>query len=249
MSDISGVTGTGGGLDTQRRTIADNFDTFLQLLITQLKNQNPLEPMDTNQFTQQLVQFTSVEQQLKTNEFLQAMMQSTQNSTNSQAVAYVGKTVTASGATSELRDGKAVWVFKIDKPAENSTVTIKDENGQVVYRQQLSLKAGTDDIVWDGTTSAGNKLTSGRFTITIDARDANGAYVPVTTQLMGVVEAIDFSGSEPQAIIAGLRVPLSSISSVGAALPPDGGGEGDGGDGGGDGGEDEGEGSGEAEAA
>lgn len=221
MSDISGISGTGAGLDTQRRTIADNFDTFLQLLITQLKNQNPLEPMDTNQFTQQLVQFTSVEQQLKTNEFLQAMLQSTQNATNSNAVTYVGKTVTASGATTELRDGKAIWVFKIDKPAENSTVTIKDENGNVVYTEQLSLKAGTDDLVWDGTRSDGNKVTSGKFTVTIDARDANGAYVPVTTELMGVVDAVDLSGSEPLLVIAGLRVPISAITSVGGQIPTD----------------------------
>lgn len=231
MSSIAGVSGTGGGLDTQRRTIADNFDTFLQLLITQLKNQNPLEPLDTNQFTQQLVQFTGVEQQLKTNEFLQAMMQSTQNATNSQAVSYVGKTVTASGTTTELRDGKAVWVFKIDKPAENSVVTIKDQNGNVVYSQELSLKAGTDDIVWDGTTNTGQRLTSGTFTININARDGNGVYVPVTTQLMGVVEAVDLSGTEPQIVIGGLRVPLSAIMSVGMGMPSDGGGGGDNGGG------------------
>ncbi|WP_196260464.1 flagellar hook assembly protein FlgD [Pelagibacterium limicola] len=220
MSNISGISGTGSNLDTQRRTIADNFDTFLQLLITQLKNQNPLEPMDTNQFTQQLVQFTSVEQQLKTNEYLQAMLASTQNTTNTQAVAYVGKTVTASGTTTELRNGQAAWVFKLDKPAENTMVTIKDQKGNVVYTQEMSLKAGTDDIIWDGTTSTGAKLTEGRFTITIDARDSNGAYVPVTTQLMGVVEAVDFSGNEPMAIIGGLRVPLSSITSVAATMPP-----------------------------
>ena len=219
MSDVSGISGTDGGLDTQRRTIADNFDTFLELLITQLKNQNPLEPMDTNQFTQQLVQFTSVEQQLKTNEFLQAMLQSTQNATNSNAVTYVGKTVTASGATTELRNGKASWIFKLDKPAENSTVTIKDQNGNVVYTEKLALKAGTDELVWDGTRSDGNKLTSGQFTITIDARDSNGAYIPATTELMGVVEAVDLSGPEPQLIIAGLRIPLSGITSVGGEMP------------------------------
>src|SRR5690554_996733 len=125
---VDGVNNTAGAtsgkLATQRNTIADNFDTFLQLLITQLKNQNPLEPMDTNQFTQQLVQFTSVEQQLKTNEFLEAMLQSTQNSTNAYAVDYVGKTVSVSGTTTELHNGRAEWIYKIDNPAENTTVTI-----------------------------------------------------------------------------------------------------------------------------
>lgn len=215
VDSVSGASTTSGsGLGNSRKTIADNFDTFLQLLITQLKNQNPLEPLDTNQFTQQLVQFTSVEQQLKTNEFLEAMMQSSQNSTNAQAVSYVGKTVTASGASTDLIDGVANWIYRVDGAAQNTNVTIKDASGNVVYTENLSLAAGTDQIVWDGTTSTGTKLTSGRFTITIDARDANGKYVPVTTEMQGVVDGVDVRGSEPFLMIGDLRIPLSSISAV-----------------------------------
>ena len=215
VDSVSGTsTASGSDLGNSRKTIADNFDTFLQLLITQLKNQNPLEPLDTNQFTQQLVQFTSVEQQLKTNEFLEAMMQSSQNTANAQAVSYVGKTVTASGATTDLLDGAANWIYRVDAAAENTNITIKDASGNVVYTENLSLAAGTDQIVWDGTTSSGTQLTSGRFTITIDARDGNGKYVPVTTEMQGVVDGVDVSGSEPFILIGDLRIPLSSISAV-----------------------------------
>ena len=215
VDSVSGTsTASGSDLGNSRKTIADNFDTFLQLLITQLKNQNPLEPLDTNQFTQQLVQFTSVEQQLKTNEFLEAMMQSSQNSTNAQAVSYVGKTVTASGATTDLLDGAANWIYRVDAAAETTNITIKDASGNVVDTENLSLAAGTDQIVWDGTTSSGTQLTSGRFTITIDARDGNGKYVPVTTEMQGVVDGVDVSGSEPFILIGDLRIPLSSISAV-----------------------------------
>src|SRR5262245_9548819 len=105
---VSGVGSTStSSLSGTRATIAQNFDTFLQLLTTQLKNQNPLDPLDTNQFTQQLVQFSGVEQQLKTNDFLESMMLSAQGSGNAQAVSYVGKVVTASGSKSELVDGAA----------------------------------------------------------------------------------------------------------------------------------------------
>src|SRR5690606_36744155 len=211
---VSSTTTSGSSLGTSRQTIADNFDTFLQLLITQLKNQNPLEPLDTNQFTQQLVQFTPVEQQLKTNEFLEAMMQSSQSATNAQAVGYVGKTVTVSGTTTDLIDGRATWIYRIDSPAENTNGTIKDANGNVVYAENLSLKAGTDRIVWDGITSTGEKLTGGRYTITIDARDANGKYVPVTTEMMGIVDGVDVSGTEPYILIGDLRLPLSSVTAV-----------------------------------
>ena len=78
VDSVSGTSATSGsGLANSRKTIADNFDTFLQLLTTQLKNQNPLDPLDTNQFTAQLVQFSGVEQQLKTNEFLEALLLNT----------------------------------------------------------------------------------------------------------------------------------------------------------------------------
>ncbi|HCO53637.1 MAG TPA: flagellar hook capping protein, partial [Pelagibacterium sp.] len=83
-----------------------------------------------------------------------------------------------------------------------------------VYTENLSLEAGTDQIVWDGTTSSGTKLNSGQFTITIDARDGDGKYVPVTTEMQGVVEGVDVSGSEPYILIGDLRIPLSSISAV-----------------------------------
>src|ERR1700712_1251997 len=101
---VSGVgsSSSSSSSATDRATIAGNFDTFLQLLTTQLKNQNPLDPLDTNQFTEQLVQFSSVEQQLKTNDFLSTLVSNNSNSINSNAVGYIGKTVAASGVRSEL---------------------------------------------------------------------------------------------------------------------------------------------------
>src|SRR5690606_19164839 len=121
VDSVSGASGTGSSLGTSRKTIADNFDTSLQLLITQLKNQNPLEPLDTNQFTQQLVQFTSVEQQLTTSEFLEAMMQSAQYTSSAQAVSYVGKSITAAGSSTDLVNGTATWVYRVVIPAPDTT--------------------------------------------------------------------------------------------------------------------------------
>ena len=117
MAVSSVAANTANSLTSSRKSIADNFDTFLQLLTTQLKHQNPLDPLDTNAFTQQLVQFTGVEQQLKTNDFLAAMMASTQIASNSQAVGYIGKVVTASGVKSELVEGSAAWHFATAKDA------------------------------------------------------------------------------------------------------------------------------------
>src|SRR5215213_10582288 len=92
---------------TPSKGIAENFDSFLMLLTTQLKNQSPLDPMDTNQFTQQLVQFASVEQQIKSNDTLNALLTSSRSSIVSTAADFVGMQITADGATSELKNSRA----------------------------------------------------------------------------------------------------------------------------------------------
>ncbi len=197
-----------------RQTIAENFDTFLQLLTAQLKNQNPLEPLDSNEFTAQLVQFTSVEQALKTNEFLEAMMLSGQNANNAQAVSYIGKTVTASGATTDLTEEGAAWLYRIDEPAPNTTITVRDQAGNTVFTEKVSLEAGTGRYGWNGQSSSGETMPLGRYTVTIDARNSSGALVPATTQMMGIVEAVDVSGAEPYLTVSGLRLPLSAVTTV-----------------------------------
>ncbi len=182
-------------------------------MTTQLKNQNPLDPLDTNQFTQQLVQFTSVEQQLKTNEFLQAMMLSSSNSGNTGAVSYIGKTVTADGVKAELAGGKASWAFQL-QDAANVTVTIKDKDGNSVYTEQGTLQAGDGVFQWDGKGSDGSQKADGSYTISMEGRNAEGKLVPITTQTTGVVSGVDFTGSEPVLLVGVSRVNLSSVKSV-----------------------------------
>jgi flagellar basal-body rod modification protein FlgD len=212
--DGIGSTGTSSGsISGARSGIADNFDTFLQLLTTQLRNQNPLDPLDTNAFTQQLVQFSSVEQQLKTNEFLSALVQANTNSVQTNAVNYIGKTVSAEGVRSELVNGKAVWNFSLDDAADTS-VTIKDKNGNVVYTEQGELQAGVGQFTWDGKTSTGGKAPDGTYSISITGTNAEGKTVPITTEFTGVVTGVDFTGSEPVLLIGPTRVNLSGVRAI-----------------------------------
>lgn len=201
-------------LNGSRNTIAENFDTFLSLLTTQLRNQSPLDPMDTNQFTQQLVQFTSVEQQLKTNEFLEALVLSNQATTYTDTVSFIGREVTASGAATQLKDGEATWTYTADRDAAEVTITIRDADGNTVYTEEGSLAGGEGAFTWDGASSTGQQMPEGQYSITIDARDTDGAHVPVSTETTGIVEAVDLSGVEPVLIVDGARVNLSSVRSV-----------------------------------
>ena len=212
---VSGVGSSSSSSSTSMTgaRLADNFDTFLQILTTQLRNQNPLDPLDTNQFTQQLVQFSGVEQQLKTNQFLEAMMTSTQNANNSQAVSYIGKIVTAEGSKTELVEGKATWHFATSKAAD-ITATVRDEDGNVVYTKTGKVNQGESVFTWDGIGSDGRKKPEGSYSVTIEGRDSEGKLVDVATQMTGEVTGIDFSGSEPVLIVGGAKVNLSSVLSV-----------------------------------
>lgn len=198
-----------------RATIADNFDTFLSILTTQLKNQNPLDPMDTNAFTQQLVQFTGVEQQLKTNEFLETLMLAGQNTAKSDAVSYIGKEVTSSGRTGELTDANAVfWAYSANANAANATVTIKDAKGQTVYSETGPLKSGPGTFRWDGKGSDGTTKPNGVYTIDIKGKDDSGQDVKISTASIGIVTAVDFTGDVPVLTVGSRRVTITDVTDV-----------------------------------
>ena len=214
VSNVSGTSSTSTSA-TARAGIADNFDTFLSILTTQLKNQNPLDPLDTNQFTQQLVQFSGVEQQLKTNEFLETLMLAGQNTAKSDAVSYIGKEVTSSGKTGELTDSDAVfWAYSAEANATNATVTIKDANGQVVYTETGPLSSGPGTFRWDGIGGDGNAKPNGVYTIDIKGSDANGKAVKISTASIGVVTAVDFTGNVPILTIGSRRVAITDVTDV-----------------------------------
>ncbi|MGX1786653.1 flagellar hook assembly protein FlgD [Bosea sp. NPDC055332] len=200
--------GTGSGT-----SIANNFDQFLTLLTTQLRNQNPLDPLDTNQFTQQLVQFAGVEQQLKQNETLTALLGVSKATTGASAIGFVGQTVTADGAATQLKDGKAEWKLNASKGG-TGTITIKDSSGKVVYSGTKALTAGDQTYSWDGKTSTGATAPEGEYTITIDGKDVSGAAITVKTEITGKVDGIDFSTTVPTLLIGAIKVPLDRVKSV-----------------------------------
>src|SRR6516165_6339434 len=120
-------------------TLAGNFQTFLTLLTTQLQNQNPLDPLDTNQFTQQLVEFASVAQQLKTNDSLSTLVSLEQTAQSTQALTFVGKTAVVNGNTAALTNSQATWELSIPS-ASNLTINITNSRGQTVFTGKFAVK-------------------------------------------------------------------------------------------------------------
>ncbi|TDR90113.1 flagellar hook assembly protein FlgD [Enterovirga rhinocerotis] len=194
--------------------IAGNFQQFLLLLTTQLKNQSPLDPLDTNQFTQQLVQFASVEQQLKTNSTLSSLVEASKASTASTAAGLVGATVTVDGSQATFTGGAASWSIDAAK-ASTATITIKDSTGMTVATQTRALAAGSQTFTWDGRALNGNTVTAGNFTVSVTARDASGQNVKVSTDLKGRVGSVDMTGTSPLVLIGDRAFSLNALKAIG----------------------------------
>jgi flagellar basal-body rod modification protein FlgD len=194
--------------------IADNFQTFLTLLTTQLQNQNPLDPLDTNQFTQQLVQFAGVEQQLKTNDQLTSLVTLQKTAQSTQALNFVGSTAVVDGSTATLSDGKATWALGVSKPS-SVTVTVSNSAGQAVYSGNFSMNAGDHQAFqWDGRGSDGSQWPDGNYTLTATAKDASGQTVAVSTEIQGVVQSADLSQDPPTLSIGDQSFTVDKIKKV-----------------------------------
>jgi flagellar basal-body rod modification protein FlgD len=192
--------------------IADNFQSFLLLLTTQLQNQNPMDPLDTNQFTQQLVQFAQVEQQLKSNSQLEALVNIEKTAQSTQALVFVGQTVAVDGSTAHF-DGNATWNFSA--PSNSSaTITITNSAGQTAYTGSFAIGSGNSSFVWDGKGSDGTKWPVGDYKMTVTAKDSNGKDVAISTEVQGTVDSVDLTASPALLSIGGKNYTLDQIKRV-----------------------------------
>jgi len=205
----TGSSSTGVDKDT----LAGNFQTFLTLLTTQLKNQNPLDPLDTNQFTQQLVQFAQVEQQLKQNEQLATLVSIEKTAQATTALAFVGQNVAVDGQTAGLKNNSATWSFQVPKPI-NATVTIKSSTGQTVYSGSFAMNTGLQTFNWDGRDNAGTRWPDGNYTISITGKDASGQTVAVPTEVEGIVDSVDLNKTPPVLSMGGQDYTIDKIKRV-----------------------------------
>jgi flagellar basal-body rod modification protein FlgD len=193
--------------------IASNFTTFLQLLTTQLQNQDPLSPMDTNQFTQQLVEFAGVEQQMKTNDTLSTLVSLQQSAQTTQALSLVGADVVVNGTTAQLANGQASWSLTSTQPA-TATVTITAPSGQTVYSATGAVNSGSQTFTWNGVGNDGTTWPAGNYTLTATAVSASGQSTPITTQVEGTVSSVDLTQTPPVLSIGGQTYTINQIQRI-----------------------------------
>jgi flagellar basal-body rod modification protein FlgD len=194
--------------------IAGNFQSFLQLLTTQLQNQNPLSPLDTNQFTQQLVEFAGVQQQINTNDSLATLVSLQQTAQSTQALGFVGKTAIVKGNTAALTNSQAGWLLNVPT---NSTVNISIANsaGVTVFSKDFNATAGDGQAFgWNGLGTDGTQQPDGNYTLTATAKDSAGNTVAIATQVEGVVSSVDLTQSPPLLTIGGQTFTVNQIQGI-----------------------------------
>jgi flagellar basal-body rod modification protein FlgD len=194
--------------------LSGNFNTFLKLLTTQLQNQDPLSPMDSTQFTQQLVEYSQVEQQINTNTNLQSLISLQQSGAGAAAVGYLGKTVTVTNGNAGLTNGQATWNYSLGSNAASTTLTVTNASGQVVYSAPGSTSSGNNSFNWNGRDSSGGQLPDGTYTLAVTATASDGSKVASTVSSTGTVSEVNLSGTTPQLMIGTMSVPLSAVSSI-----------------------------------
>jgi flagellar basal-body rod modification protein FlgD len=196
--------------------LSSNFQSFLSLLTTQLKNQDPLSPMDSTQFTQQLTQMSGVQAQINGNALLQKVADNTGTGIAT-AVGLIGKSVKAVSDTADLKAGKAQWTYNVPSDATSLKVEVLDKDGRVMHAENpaaANLKAGDHDFTWNGKDMTGSNAPEGTYTLRVTAVDAAGATLATTNYVQGLVTAVEQASGDTLITVNGSQVSWSSVKSI-----------------------------------
>lgn len=195
--------------------LSSNYETFLTLLTTQLKNQDPTQPTDTGEFTKQLVQYSQVEQQIQTNSKLEAIQTQLKNGQTDQALGYLGKTVEVQSNGIALQNGQVKMTISTDTAAASSTLQISDgKTGKAVRTISLTKSAGSQEVVWDGKDDSGKQLADGTFKAEVKAKDATGKAITGTIMSFGKVTGIDMTAGEPYLALGDMYITTTNVLSI-----------------------------------
>lgn len=191
--------------------LQDDLNKFLNLLVTQLKNQDPLEPMDATDFTAQLVQFASVEQQIYQNSNLEKLLESAHVSQVSNLANFLGKTVEAQVDQFNLTDGTADFSYKLTEKAASTTISITDSSGKVVYSAAGNKSTELNAFTWDGKDDLGNQLEDGQYAFAINSKNEAGEPIEYSRSVTGVITAAGSDAGNVNLFIGDISIDLNDI--------------------------------------
>ena len=220
MSALSSLSSVAQSASTSQKTAAsaatlsDNFDTFLTLLTTQLQHQDPLEPMDSSEFTNQLVQYSNVEQSIQQNANLEKLIGMFQTQGLNTATSYIGKEVTALSDMA-YHSGEGVhWIYSLEAQADSVNIVVTDATGKTVYAGTGETGAGEHSFVWNGRDSDGNVLPEGFYTLQVTAKTQDGADIANDIYVRDTVTSVEVANGEPVLVVGGMPVSVDRVAIV-----------------------------------
>ena len=213
VSDVTISQALGQQANTQASTsaLAEDFSQFLTLLTVQLQNQDPLSPMETNEFTNQLVAFTGVEQQINTNQKLDNLVALGIGTAYSEAQSYIGRDVSYISSEFSYEGTPTTLRYSLGEQAVLAKINIVDERGETVFSTGASRSPGAHEFVWDGTLDDGSKAPNGTYQIKIDALDANENPIDTSTVVTGKVRGTESQNGQVFLLIGDRAVALSNV--------------------------------------
>jgi flagellar basal-body rod modification protein FlgD len=207
------ASSTAGSSTDPLSSLSSNFGDFLNLLMTQLQNQDPTSPMDANSFTSELVEFSSVEQQINTNTSLTQLIQLTQAADVTQSSAILGKQVTVQSSQIPLQNSTGTLDFTTPV-AEPVSIVVQDANGITLQQVTVNAGQGANTWNWNGTNSNGQTLPDGAYNVTVTSATAGAAATSVPFTVVGTATGVTTQNNTVNLQLGALSVPFTSVTSV-----------------------------------
>lgn len=213
LGGLAGVTDANTAGD--KASLGEDFDDFLRLLTTQLQNQDPLNPLESKEFTDQLVGFSQLEQQIAMNDKLQSISNINEASLVNSAVSFIGKTVRYEGSFFN-HDGSSEMdaTYFVSKPAQQVKITVLDENKNVVFSQDGVTAQGEHEFTWNGLDNDGQPVDPGKYQLQIGAIDNAGEAIQTSSLVPGTVDGVEIIEGNVFLIMDELLIGLDSVLSV-----------------------------------
>jgi flagellar basal-body rod modification protein FlgD len=215
------VSAIGGSVSTTSSLYNSSTETlgkddFLKLLVTQLQNQDPLNPADSTEFISQLAQFSSLEQLSSVNDNLKIVQLFDQSINNSQAVNFVGKTIKASGSMFELESGETHEIqYQLEEDADAVYVSIVNASGEIVRKIEMDdMSAGDQSVVWDGKDENGNAASAGTYSFSVQAQNSDGEAMATAAYIKETVTGVSYHDGSTYLLAKDIEIPYSAILEV-----------------------------------
>ena len=203
-----------------KTSLAADFDQFLKLLTAQLVNQDPLDPLNSNDFVQQLVSFSGVEQSIATNKNLESLIALNKIGQAASAVGYLGTTIEAAGDRIALAEGDARFLYNLPEIAVSTSIIITNESGETVFVGEGNTTAGEHGFVWDGRDANGNLQPDGIYKVKVSGFSPDDTLLTIPTTIGGRVTGVKTVDGGIHLTVNGIGVPIEEVLSVTESPPP-----------------------------